>query len=127
MADVVEELRSVDGGRLRVVALLGSIDYEVLFMREDLQDAYSGEDLDHAYRSITASRLSASDFSRVGELGDLDCQLFVFEAVVVFIVPSSRYEGLFVSLDREKPFPLLEIVETLGDAARPLEDGPADD
>lgn len=127
MADVVEELRSVGGGRVRVVALLESIDYEVLFTREDLRDTYSDEDLERAYRSLTASRLSASDFSQIGEFGDLDCQLFVFEEIVVFLVPSSRYEGLFVSLDREKPFPLLEIVETLGDAARRLADDATDD
>jgi hypothetical protein len=127
MVDVVEELRGVDGGRVRVVALLDSLDYEVLFVRDDLRDVYSADDLEHAYRSIMAGRLSAHDFSEVGELGDVDCQLFVFERVVVLLFASSRYGGLFVSFDREKPFPLLEIVETVGDVARRLDDDATDD
>lgn len=115
MSSLAEKFRNVEGAQLRVAATLDSLDYEMEFVREDLEGTYSSGDLDYAYNTIVANRLSANEFSQIGEFGALDCQLLIFERIIVFLFPSSRYGGLFVSFDREEPFPFLDIVETASD------------
>ena len=64
---------------------LDSLDSEIEFTREELEELYTRGDIDHAYKSIVASHLSAGGFGRVGECGDLDRQLFVFEEIDAFL------------------------------------------
>ncbi|WP_313693645.1 hypothetical protein [Halorarum halobium] len=122
MSSLVEAFKDVAGGQLRVVATLESIDYEVEYVREDLEDEYTRMDFDRAYQSMMANQVSAEDFKSVGEFGDLDCQLFLFTELIVFLFPSSRYSGVFVSFDREPQFPLLDIVDAATDVSHLGED-----
>lgn len=104
-------LNDVDGADLRVVAQLESLDYEVQYVRDDLTGTYDQPDLDQAYQAMMANQVSVDDFADVGTFGDLDCQVLLFDDVIVFLFPSSRYDGVFASFDRTQPFPLLEVVD----------------
>lgn len=111
MTDLVDTFHDVEGATPRVVATLSGIDYEIEYVQPELADAYGGEQLDRAYQAMMANQVASQDFSQVGSFGDLESQLFVFENVVVFLFPSSRYEGVFVSFDHGQPFPFSEVVE----------------
>lgn len=122
MPTLAEAFRAVDGGRVRVVARLESFAYEVEFVREDLAGADA--DLDAAHNSLVANQISAADFGEATGLGDLQCQVMVFPESFAFLFPSSRYGGVFVSFDREDPFPFDAVVDAaravphLGDTTR---------
>lgn len=125
MEALIDAFRSVDGARLRVVATLESLDYEVEFVREDLKDSYSEPDFKRAYHSVLANQVSADDLGQIGGFGALDGQLFLFEEAVILLFPSSRYEGVFASFDRTRPFPLLDVVDAAGDVSHVSTDGVA--
>jgi hypothetical protein len=112
MSDLVAMFREIEDAEVRVVATLGSLDYEIEFIRDDIEQLYSEAELDRAHKDLVANQVSADDFKQAVEIGDLDCQLFLYEETVVFLFPSSRYEGVFASFDRQKPFPLLEVAES---------------
>lgn len=126
MSDLDDVFRDIEGAELRVVATLGSLDYEVEFIRDDIERLYDGTDFDRAHRDLVANQVSADDFKRAVEIGDLDCQLLLYEESVVFLFPSSRYEGIFASFDRQKPFPLLEVVDRASSIPH-LSDSTSDD
>jgi hypothetical protein len=111
MVTLVGALREIESASLRTVATLESLDYEMRFVRDDLAGEYDPGDLDHAYQSMMANQVSTDDFGRVGDFGDIDAQLFFFERVVVFLFPSSRYEGVFCSFDRTDPFPVQQVID----------------
>ena len=123
MTTLVGALRGVEGTSLRTVAALESLDYEMRFVRDDLADAYDQEDLDRAYQSMMANQVSTDDFSRAIETGDIEAQLYFFEKVVVFLFPSSRYDGVFCSFDRTDPFPVQQVIDAAEDATVGADDG----
>lgn len=107
MQDIVTEFKGIDAD-LRVVASLRPNNWEIEYLREDLESVYSGDDFEDAYRSLMANQVSAADFSQVGPMGDLVGQMYYLDEVVVFQFPSSRYEGIFVSYDQMSSFPFTE-------------------
>lgn len=115
MPSLTDAFASIDGAEPRVVATLEALDFRIEFMRDDLEETYSEADLERVYRSVMANQVSADDVRKIGGFGDLECQVFLFEEVVAFLFPSSRYESVFVSFDRERPFPLLDVVGTASD------------
>lgn len=120
MATLVGALRGIEEVSLRTVATLESLDYEMQFVREDLAGEYEPGDLDHAYQSMMANQVSTDDFGRVGNLGDIEAQLFFFEKVVVFLFPASRYEGVFCSFDRTDPFPVQQVIDAADEGTVPV-------
>lgn len=120
MSRLVESFRALDGVRVRVVATLETLDYELEYVRPDLE--YTAATLDGAYRDLMANRLSADAFGKEVGLGGLDAQTFLFEESVVFLFPSSRYEAVFVSFDRTRPFPFFEVVDVATDVLAPPDD-----
>lgn len=111
VTQLVNALRDLGGASLRIVATVDALEYEVVYTREELADAYSREALDRAYQAMMANQVSASDFSQATALGDVEAQLFVFEDVLVFLFPASRYDGVFASFDRDEQFPMFDVVD----------------
>jgi hypothetical protein len=109
----VDAFREVDAA-LRTVVTLGKTTWETTYMRDDVASAYSEADLDAAYRELMATQTSSDDFNRLIEFGDLEAQIYLFGEIVAFQFPASRYESIYVSYDREEPFPFFAVV----DAAR---------
>ncbi|SER15649.1 hypothetical protein [Natrinema salaciae] len=111
MTGHVDVFRTIEGTSLRFVVTVDALEYTLDFVRDDLEDAYSEQDLDHAYRNLIANQVSADDFKHSLELGALECQILFTDVNIGFLFPSSRYNGLFVAFDRQKPFPVLEVVD----------------
>jgi hypothetical protein len=108
VSDLAEKFRAVDGG-LRLVVRFASTDWELEYIREDLESTYSAEDFEETYREHMASQVSAENMSEVIVGGDFAGKMFMFEDIVVFQFPSSRYEGLFVSYDWRDSFPTNDV------------------
>lgn len=114
MSDLVERFRDV-AADLRIVATLESTTWEIRWVRDDLTDVYDESDLESAYRSLMAAQVSVDDFRRIGAFGEFIAQQYVFDEIVVFQFPSSRYGGVFVSYDRVDSFPFRAVIETAND------------
>jgi len=110
MSDLVERLRAVDGAEARVVAHVGSLDFTVEYLRDDLESRYSDRDLESAYRLIMANQVTGDEFKQLID-EPFEAQTLFFENVVAFVLPSARYEAVFASFDRTEPFPVLDIID----------------
>ncbi|TKX68577.1 hypothetical protein [Halorubrum sp. SP9] len=110
MVDLVESLRAVDGAEARVIAHLGSLDFTVEYVRDDLESRYSDRDLESAYRLIMANQVTGDEFKQLID-ESFEAQTLFFENVVVFVLPSARYEAIFASFDWTEPFPVLDLID----------------
>lgn len=109
MSDLVKEFREV-GGNLRMLARLGSASWDLEYIREDLEGEYTESDLQEGYRNLMANQISSEELEKIGESGDLLAQQYHFEERIVFQIPASRYQGLFVSYDRTENFPVGDVL-----------------
>lgn len=110
MSDIVDRLRNVARADVRVIAHLVSFDFTVEYIRDDLESEYSNRDLDEAYRTIMGAQVSGDDFKNV--IGrDFEAQVLFFEDIVVFMLPSARYEAIFASFDRHEDLPINELID----------------
>ncbi len=113
MESLIQDLQHIDGGELRVVIAMEGVEYDLEYVREDLQKTYTEEEFDRARNIIMANQVSSDDFSALGEFGDLRVQVLVYESVVLFIFATSRYDGMAVSFDRGGTFPISETIDTV--------------
>ena len=111
MTSHVEVFQNVEGAELRFVVALDTLEYTIEFVRDDLENAYSETDLDEAYRNLIANQLSGNDFKESLGIGDIECQILLTDVNIGFLFPSSRYKGIFVSFERQKSFPVLDVID----------------
>ncbi|WP_336133492.1 hypothetical protein [Natronomonas amylolytica] len=112
MGNYIEAFEAFGDDELRMVSTHDATNYELQYVREDLRDAFTGEELDTAHRNLVANQVSSEDFSQAVDHGRLESQQFFFEDVLAFIFPASRYDGVLVSYDREGSIPVADVVET---------------
>lgn len=110
MEDYVEAFREF--GDLRMISTHNATRYEMEYVRADLEDAFTAEELNEAHRNLVANQASSDSFGQAVDHGDLQAQQFFFEDVIAFVFPSSRYDGYLVSYDRTGSIPVTEVVET---------------
>lgn len=113
----VEKFRGVDSG-LRIIVTFASTDWETEYIRDDLDGTYTEEDFEETYREHVASQVASENLSDTVVGGDFVGEMLLFEDIVVFQFPSSRYEGIFVSYDWTESFPtnaVFEAAEELAD------------
>lgn len=111
MAELEKAFRRVDA-ELRLIVALKSTDWEIKYIANDLEDTYEKRDFEASYRNLMANQVSSDNLRRVVEAGDLTGQVYIFDRVIVFHFPSSRYEGVFASYDRGDDVPIAEVIET---------------
>lgn len=112
---VTRTIQDVAGENPRLVARLGSVDYSVQYVRDDVEDRYSDRDLDEAYQLIMANQITGDDFRDLIGRGKYDAQTLFFDDIIVFLFPSERYEAVFASVDYASDFPVTELVERVSD------------
>jgi|AntRauTorcE11898_2_1112593.scaffolds.fasta_scaffold04194_5 hypothetical protein len=114
MSTIVERLRNVDDADARLIARFEALDFEIEYIREDIESRYSDEDLDRAYRSIMANQISSDDFkTAVGK--EFEAQVLFLEGVVVLTLPSTRYDGSVASFDRHEELPINRLIDVASD------------
>lgn len=110
MSEIADIVQDVEGYTPRVVADLRSVTWQIEFIRDDVRGDYSEDDLDEAYQLIMANNVTGDDFkSLIGE-SQFNAQTLFFDDIIVFFLPSDRYEGVFASFDYDDEFPVKELV-----------------
>jgi len=110
MSRAIDSIRNVEGADARVIARLGAVDFTIEYIREDVAQQYSEDDLDEAYQTIMGNQIATDDFKDlIGE--SFEAQTLFFEGVVVLLLPSSRYQAVFASFDRHDEFPVTDLVD----------------
>lgn len=107
-SNVVEKFRGVDDS-LRIIVTFANTDWEIEYIRDDLEETYTAEDFEQTYRQHIASQVSSENLSDVIVGGNFVGEMLLFEEIVVFQFPSSRYEGIFVSYDWTESFPTNDV------------------
>jgi len=112
MSGVADALRDVDDADARVVAHLQSVDFTLDYIRDDIASEYSDRDLNEAYHLIMGHLVAGDNFKNL--IGQTEChaQTLFFDDIVVFVLPSERYEAVFASFDRHEEFPTTDVIET---------------
>lgn len=110
MEDFVERFESIDAD-LRLIVSLTATSWNVEYMRDSLEGRYTDADFERTYRDHLANQVAADNLGQVIDGGDLVAQQYLFEDIIVFQFPTSRYEGFFVSYDRREPFPMNDVIE----------------
>ncbi|WP_435186863.1 hypothetical protein [Halobellus sp. EA9] len=113
MSDVAEAVRDFEGYTPRVVADLQNVDFEIEYMREDVETLYSDVELEEAYQLIMGNLVTSDDFKSL--IGEQECrvQTLFFDEILVFIFPSERYQAVFASFDYEEDFPVNQLVQAV--------------
>lgn len=109
-SNLVQQFRGVDG-ELRLLATFDSTSWEILFIDDTLQDRYSMDDLKRAHQDIVANQISSDDLRDVGAFGTVSAQVYYFDEVIHFQIPTDRYEGVFASYNRDDPFPVDAVIQ----------------
>lgn len=109
MRAFTDRIDEVSDGNLRMVARLESVDFELEYVRDDLQGKFSAETLEKAYQTVMGNMVSSHDFTQIADGKGLESEVFILETKIVFIFPASRYEGYFVSFDRADSVSILAI------------------
>jgi hypothetical protein len=115
--DFIDRINKVSDDSLRMIARLESVDFELEFVREDLEGKFSEETLEKAYQTVMGNMVSSHDFTQIADGKGLESEVFILETKIVFIFPASRYEGYFISFDRDDAVSILAV----NDAAREFE------
>jgi hypothetical protein len=111
MSKTAEAIQEFEEATPRVVADLDSLDFEIRYMRDDVQSRYSDADLDEAYQLIMAAQVSGDDFKQLIGETQYNAQSLIFETIIVFIFPSDRYQAVFASFDYTDDFPVTQLVQ----------------
>jgi hypothetical protein len=101
---LVDDLLDEFGDGLRAVATYEDYEYEVEFMREDVRDDYSREEVDRVFRQVSIEGMGYENFQQLFHVGRLECALYGFEGALIFHFPPDPFHGLVVSIDRDVSF-----------------------
>lgn len=116
MSKKVEAILNFEGATPRVVGDLQNLDFDIEYMRDDVDSLYTNGDLDEAYRIIMGNLASGDEFkSLVGKPG-FKAQTWFFDELLVCIFPSERYQAVFASFDYDEDFPVNQLVKRVSDA-----------
>lgn len=115
MSKIAEAIQEVADTTPRVVADLGSVDFEIRHMREDVEGRYSDGDLDEAYQLVMGNQISSDDFKHLVGEAEYKAQSLFFESIIVFIFPSDRYQAVFASFDYREDFPVGQLVQQVSE------------
>lgn len=115
MSQIADAIQDFEDATPRVVADLDSLDFEIRYMRDDVESQYSNADLDEAYQLIMATQISSDDFKRLVGETEYEAQSLIFDSIVVFIFPSDRYQAVFASFDYSEEFPVAQLVQRISD------------
>ena len=97
---IVDALTDDVGEGLRSVAEYDNNGYELYYIRDDLEETYSAEEIQRVYEQIDVEGLGYYTLQKVFKAGDLECATYTFEDGRMFHLPIGDFSGLFVSIDR---------------------------
>jgi hypothetical protein len=107
---LVAELRALDGDGLRTVATYDREGYDFLYLRDDVT-ARRDDKADDIHDELVLQGLGTEYLEDLFEGGPLECSLHRFEDLTAIHFIDDAYTGLFVSVDSDADFPVVELVD----------------
>lgn len=107
VATLVDDLRELVGDALRVVATYEQDEYEIHYVREDVEDLVSAKDIERIHREMVLEGFSREYLEDLFGAGDLECTVFGFRETVAMHFAGPDHRGLYVAVDPGTfdPFP----------------------
>lgn len=109
--ELPSDLQDVVGASLRVVATHAQQDYVFHYQREDVRAGYTEEEFQRIFDDLVLEGIEREYFEQLFHVGELDCGAWGFEEAAIFYFPSVEYAGLVVSVDRDGPVDIDELIE----------------
>jgi hypothetical protein len=112
---IVERVREHVGTHLRAVVTYSDTDYELIYLRSDLDDEYGVERIDRIHRELVLEGIGREYLEDLFDAGPLRCSMHGFEEAMTFHFADPD-SGLFVSVDSAAEVPLKSFVADCHDA-----------
>ena len=97
---IVGELTELIGDDLRAIATYDRSDQDMLYLRDDLTDVYTLEEIMNALDQVEIEGIGYSHFTRLFKTGEMECTTYRFEKAMMYHFPVGSFDGLFVTVDR---------------------------
>jgi hypothetical protein len=97
--ELVDLLREEVGDSLRAVGRYDEEGYDVLFIREDVADEFSQEDIEEIHHDMVLKGLGNQHIESLFNDEALECSIYQFEDSVRLHFVNDDYLGYYVSFD----------------------------
>lgn len=98
---LVDELRDDIGDGIRTVATCDRGEYDLRFIRDDVDAEYSEEEISRLFQQVEIEGMGYAHFEELFHTGELECAIYGFEGALMFQLPVDEFSGLFVTTDRD--------------------------
>lgn len=109
----VEKLKQEIGERLRVVATYDEESYQAFYIREDIDEMYTGEEREEIYRERILEGISKEYREGLYRVGELNSVVEVFDESVIFHFPKDDNTGVHISVDSDMDLHVMGIIEAV--------------
>lgn len=104
--ELMDFLREETGQFLRSVIHYTSDDYEILYLREDIESEYQDGDIEQVINNLRMESIDTPRQEQMYVHGRLGSTIRVFEDAVEIHLPHDDYEGTAIALDPEATYAL---------------------
>ena len=96
----VQKLHEEAGDALRSVAKYGEEDYEMLYLRENVDAIYSEDELDKVFDDLRLEGWGRATLQELFNAGPLECSIYGFDEAMMFHFVDDGFKGALVTYDR---------------------------
>lgn len=107
---MVEFLRQDAGPYLRSAFHYDAEEYELLYIRDDVDEQYTDEELQRVVDDWRAKKWDGDEYERLLSVGNLHCTVRLFDEAIIFHFAQGPRVGTVVTLDPQAGRDLVEFV-----------------
>ncbi|SFR96338.1 hypothetical protein SAMN05216559_1561 [Halomicrobium zhouii] len=108
--DLVDDLLTAADGALRSVAVYYETDYEMLYMRENVDVVYSHQERDAIFDDLRLEGWGRDRLQDLFNAGELECSVYGFDEAMMLHFVKNGFEGVFVTYDRGEGIDVEEFI-----------------
>ena len=109
---LLEALKALVGGSVRVVATYDSEGYDVIYTRDDVRERVRTH-ADEVHDELVLQGISRSHLEELFHAGTLHCTMHRFDELTAFHFGQEEYTGVFVSIDSDASVDLDDFAGTV--------------
>lgn len=97
---LVDDLLAEADGALRSVSIYGEDEYDMLYMRENVDAVYSLEDIADVFDDLRLEGWGRDRLQDLFNAGKLECSIYGFDEAMMVHFVKNGFEGVFITYDR---------------------------
>ncbi|WP_224448306.1 hypothetical protein [Haloprofundus salilacus] len=103
LQDLVEALREDNAEGLRAVARYDGDDHQILYLRDDLRERFSDDEIRRRAKTLVMKGLAdPRTDTELDDYGELDATLRWFENAILAIYPTGEWSGIIATFERRQ-------------------------